>query len=186
MTITAATNVTIADPADIPALVGLAVEFDRLSGGVLRVNREVWVRTWQGLIGTGCAEVIVLRTRAEGQGHGPGEEKGKPIGGLGWICMPCPNSGELQAQEAFWFVGREHRGAGLKLLQAFEERAKSRGCTRLVMVHLEEVMPAKLERLYAARGYRLIERNYLKEVAAAPQGQGTGDLGLGRALRARE
>lgn len=162
MTITEiATHVTIADPADIPALGGLAVEFDRLSGGVLRVNREVWVRTWQGLIGTGCAEVIVLRTRAEGQG--PGEEKGKPIGGLGWICMPCPNSGELQAQEAFWFVGREHRGAGLKLLQAFEERAKSRGCTRLVMVHLEEVMPAKLERLYARRGYRLIERNYLKE-----------------------
>lgn len=85
-------------------------------------------------------------------------------GVLGVTVHPDPNDGELVANEQFWWVEPEARGNGVRLLQAFEAWAHERGCTRLMMVHLIDLTPEKLEKLYTRMGYRKVEVHYMKEI----------------------
>lgn len=113
---------------------------------------EVFARTWAGLITSGAGALLAL------------EVDGRLIGGLGAIVYPDPNDGALVATEMFWFVQREQRGHGLMLLAVFERWARAKGARRLAMVHLTTLMPAVLERVYKARGFRHVESHYLKEI----------------------
>jgi GNAT superfamily N-acetyltransferase len=68
------------------------------------------------------------------------------------------------AVETFWFVHPDHRGQGLSLLVEFEKWGKREGCQTLAMIHMVDSFPDKLETLYRRRGYKLIEKHYLKEI----------------------
>jgi GNAT superfamily N-acetyltransferase len=71
-----------------------------------------------------------------------------------WCCM-----------EYFWYVAKEERGTlGLRLLDAFEKEAKSRGAVRIVMMHLENERAGKMQQLYERRGYKLREQIFVREV----------------------
>ena len=50
------------------------------------------------------------------------------------------------------------------LFNKYESYAKSIGCKRIGMVHLENSMPDKLKRLYTRKKYKHIESMYLKEL----------------------
>lgn len=113
---------------------------------------EVFVRTWTGLLSSGSGHLLAL------------ECNGRLVGALGALLYPDPNDAELVATEMFWFVSKEHRGGGLKLLAMFEDWAKRQGAKRLAMVHLTGLMPEVLERLYKVRGYRHVESHYIREI----------------------
>ena len=86
---------------------------------------------------------------------------------LGMICgikHPDMLTGEWVATELFWFVDSKHRGIGIKLLNKFERWAKRSGCKQIIMVHLSDLMPEVVEKIYIRRGYRLLESHFIKEL----------------------
>lgn len=111
-----------------------------------------WIPTWKGLIKSKKGKIFAL------------EKERKIIGALGFLIAPALEDGALCATEAFWYVDKQHRGAGLKLLNKYESYAKSIGCKRIAMVHLENSMPDKLKKLYTRKKYKHIESFYLKEL----------------------
>lgn len=88
------------------------------------------------------------------------------LGALGLIKAPDLHNGEMMAIETFWFVAPEHRGIGLRLLDAFEEWAALNGCDKTAMIHLVDSMPERLERFYLKRGYSLVEKHYIKGIVS--------------------
>lgn len=114
----------------------------------------VFVASWTKLIQSGAGFGYALK------------EQGRFLGAIAGVVWPCPNDGELQANEMFWFVARSARGSlgSLRLLDSWERGARLLGARRLTMVHLEALSPAKLARHYERKGYSKLETNYMKEI----------------------
>lgn len=91
------------------------------------------------------------------------KSKEQIVGVIGFAITQDPFTGRKTALENFWYVVPEHRasGAGLLLLDAFEERAK--GCQDIIMVHLVST-GATLSKLYEKRGYSLVEQSFKKSM----------------------
>ena len=69
------------------------------------------------------------------------------------------NRAHKAAQELFWWSeGRE----GLRLLDALETAVREAGCHSLTMITLEAVNPQATGRLYARKGFRVLEHSYMK------------------------
>ena len=88
------------------------------------------------------------------------------IGALACLKAPGLHDGKLMAIELFWYVTPKHRkgGKGLDLWYAFENWAKEQGCQQMAMIHMADSMPDILEKLYISRGYRLLEKHYVKDI----------------------
>ena len=114
--------------------------------------KKNWILSWKELIRSKKGKIFAL------------EDERKITGALGFLISPALEDGVLCCTEAFWYVDEKHRGAGLKLLNKFESYAKSIGCKRIGMVHLENSMPDKLKKLYTRKKYKHIESMYLKEL----------------------
>lgn len=117
-------------------------------------NLDRFCSAWQGFIESGAGVIFGLF-----------DEDGNVRGAVGGICFPELYSGDLEAQEFFWFVMEGFRGDGMKLLRTFEQWARDRGCTLLRMAHLSDSMPAKVENVYGRMGYTLAEKQYVKELS---------------------
>jgi GNAT superfamily N-acetyltransferase len=89
---------------------------------------------------------------------------GKVVGGIAGVAYPDIHSGIMVAVETFWFVDKEYRGHGIKLLGVFEEWAKDQECEKVALIHLSDSFPDVLEKIYARRGYCLVEKHYVKEI----------------------
>lgn len=83
------------------------------------------------------------------------------IGGLGAIKFPDLNNGEMTAVECFWLVDPDHRGSGLKLLDAYEKWYEE-DCSKGALIHLIDSFPDALEKVYFRRGYQLVEKHYVR------------------------
>lgn len=92
------------------------------------------------------------------------EDEGKMIGGLGCVVGPDLHTPRIIAVETYWYVHPDYRGMGRKLLDYFEQWAKDNGCNATAMICMTDSMSDSLEHLYFRRGYKLIEKHYLKEV----------------------
>jgi len=114
---------------------------------------EVFEKTWTDLMNAEIGVIFLLKSDKD------------IIGSLGAVKFPDPNSGEIMASEFFWFVNKEHRGKGLKLLKVFEEWVSEQGIKKIIMVHLSNLMPDKVKNLYSRMGYREIETHYIKEIS---------------------
>lgn len=69
------------------------------------------------------------------------------------------NRAHKAAQELFWWSeGRE----GLRLLSALEAAVRDAGAHSLTMITLEAVNPETTGRLYARKGFRVLEHSYMK------------------------
>lgn len=106
-------------------------------------------RYWQ-MVESGIATMFIL------------EQDSEMIGGLGAIKFPDLHDGRMTAVETYWFVSPEHRGKGLKLFDAFEIWGEESGCKKLAMIHLADSYPDILEKLYERRGYKLVEKHYVR------------------------
>jgi GNAT superfamily N-acetyltransferase len=80
-------------------------------------------------------------------------------GMIGGLVFAHPFSGAMVFQELFW---RSHGRDGIRLLRAAEDRARSLGAQRSIMIGMD-TMP-DTERLYGRLGYTPGERAYHKEL----------------------
>lgn len=84
------------------------------------------------------------------------ERGGELVGMLGYVVYPHFLSGETVAGEVFWYVAPEHRGEGIKLLRAAEERARAAGAKYMQMIAPNSKVAGVYERL----DYHFLESSY--------------------------
>uniref|UniRef100_A0A6M3IPD8 Putative acetyltransferase n=1 Tax=viral metagenome TaxID=1070528 RepID=A0A6M3IPD8_9ZZZZ len=128
-------------------------QFEQASKFV-KVDPEYCRRIYSDMIGRGMAKGFILI------------EDGNIHGGIGGLIGPDLHNGEKTAVETFWFVAPGFRGGlgAYELWRKFEEWAKEQGCKKVAMIHLSDSYPERLERIYKARGYKLLELHYVKEL----------------------
>jgi GNAT superfamily N-acetyltransferase len=121
-------------------------------------NEGAFLGSWSPLMESGVGEIHAIWS------SGPVTRDQKIIAVLGAAFSPDMFSGRMTATELFWYVLPEFRktGAGLMLLDHFEERAEARGCSEILMVHFAH-MGASLQKLYESRGFSLLEQTFRKE-----------------------
>lgn len=70
------------------------------------------------------------------------------------------------AYDVGFFVEPELRGTplALKLISAFEKKAKELGASRIIMVAINNIYPDRTGRFYSKLGYKLVEFNFIKEI----------------------
>lgn len=139
---------------EIPLFTAMGEEFYLEAGAPGKFNPEHFTNFWATAINQ---EFGVI--------HGLFNEEGKPFGALGAVLLPDTHTGDLVANELFWFVTKPARGMiGLSLLDRFEDWAREQGAKRINMVHLNDKMGTLLERLYTSRDYIKFEVHYIREI----------------------
>lgn len=80
------------------------------------------------------------------------------------ILAPHFMTGEVLANELFWFILPEHRGGkdAIRMLDDFEAWAREHGATHLIMASFARGTPETVNRLYQRRGFDPIETHHLK------------------------
>lgn len=116
------------------------------------VDIDYATKTYETMIDNGNAIVMVL------------EKDNELIGSLGFLIAPDIHNGITIAVETFWFSDPRKRGYGLLLLNAFEKYAQENKIKKVAMVHMMDSYPNRLENLYLKRGYKLMEKHYIKEI----------------------
>jgi hypothetical protein len=83
-------------------------------------------------------------------------------GAIGGFIFPHPfNNDVIVGSELFWWSeGRE----GLALLAAFEAACKDRDAVMVGMITLDSVEPERTGALLERRGFKPLERQYIKEI----------------------
>lgn len=71
------------------------------------------------------------------------------------------NRHHITAQEMLWWVDKEHRGIGSKLLDALLLGCKSKGAESVSMIALEKLDPERVGSIYEKRGLRPSERSFI-------------------------
>lgn len=90
--------------------------------------------------------------------------EGKPVGLIAGMVVNNLTNGKMALQEVIWYVYKEHRRSGRKLLEYFEQAAKSRGCSQIVMALMCNSGMEKLGKFYERMGYTPFEIQYMKEI----------------------
>jgi GNAT superfamily N-acetyltransferase len=93
------------------------------------------------------------------------EQDGAAVGVLAAHAAPHMLAPVKAAHEIMWWIDPEYRGqAASRMLAAYEEWAKSRGCVLIHMVGLGS--DPITSRLYERHGYRAAERHFMKPLRA--------------------
>ena len=134
------------DPADLPALSEMGFKFFEQAKLPGNFNPRTFATFWSDTLGGGVGIVLIME-------HDGG------------LIYPDPCTGNLNAQEMFWWVNEDHRGsASSKLIDMFESVAKGRGAVCIQMIAMYGMNHRALQRYYGARGYRPLEFAFVKEV----------------------
>lgn len=89
------------------------------------------------------------------------------VGVLAGSAHPNLMSGELVAQELFWYVLPEHRGGmdGIRMLRDFETWAADAGAKHIFMAHFHSQQTGEsVAALYERLGYKPVETHHLKSL----------------------
>lgn len=91
------------------------------------------------------------------------EHEGVVVGILAGAITVNPLDNSRIWQEVVWFVNKQFRRYGVKLLQHMEQKAnKEWGCAGVLMASMNNSKQEKLDAFYTKTGYALIERHYYK------------------------
>lgn len=75
-----------------------------------------------------------------------------------------PLNGKPVFQEVIWYVQKEHRFHGVRLLRFAEKMLKDKGCGLIIMAVLENSKTEKLHQFYERLGYRKMETHYVRNL----------------------
>lgn len=92
------------------------------------------------------------------------EEDGVVIGLLAGQIVTDSLSEEKTYAEVMWFMTKEKRRYGPRLLSFVESWARARGMRKMIMVHFFNQQADKIAALYKRMGYRPMEIHYIKEL----------------------
>lgn len=92
------------------------------------------------------------------------ESDGRPVGFMGIMQYMSPVCDHAIAKESFWFVSPAYRSRGLKLLDAAESWARSRGCRHLICTasNLASDSASRIAAVYVRHGFKEFEVDYIK------------------------
>lgn len=138
---------------ELSLLLPLARQFhDSLLHGDLNhapLNEAHFLKTLQHHLDAGTGFVLVAGTPIRGM-----------ISGVMFNDM---STAELCCSEFFWYVDKHERGSiGLRLLDALENEARSRGAARVLMAHLASEGTERFGRIYERKGFALKEQIFVK------------------------
>jgi GNAT superfamily N-acetyltransferase len=136
--------------ADLQNLAAGAAEFYAASEFLTAFDIGRFCELWTELLGRDHGVIFVA------------EDQGLITGAIAGMIHRDIYGEALIAEEFFWFVRPETRGAGVRLYRAFEAWARERGAVSLQMVHLLDSMPAKVGAFYERLGFRAAEIRYTK------------------------
>lgn len=142
----------LANHNDLPRLCELGQEFYTEAKLPGTFNPESFTSHWATMFDLGNGSVHVV------------EQDGKIAGAAGAVRYTDLYTGDVCVAELFWFVTGSQRGIGLPLFKGMEDWAKAQGAKRFLMVHLNNLSPDILTRLYQKRGYKEIETHFMKEL----------------------
>lgn len=145
---------TIRDIAcdEVPLLLDGARTFFAEGGLLGALNPRTFVEGWQRLLASGSGMLLgVFRER-------------QLIGAIGGVIHPDFVTGEVVAQEMFWFMLPGERGSGIRLFKQYELKAALRGAKRILMVHLADLNDDAMGKLYGRMGYAMMEKIYAKNI----------------------
>lgn len=116
----------------------------------------------------GYAEFFLQAIHNPNMGVWLAEENNNIVGIAGALFYPMyfsPSS--MVAQELWWWLNPETRGrgAGQAMYSVIESWAIAKGATALFMIALENERVDSMASLYARKGFRPLERTFIKEVA---------------------
>ena len=136
--------------ADIPRLVEMGRRFIRESSyrGRIGINPNALRQLMGKMVGLPSGVVFVS------------ENDGKAIGMVGVHVYDHPMSGELFANELFWWVEPEERGCGMKLKKRAEAWARAMGAVRIQMTAPND----RIAQVYRASGYYKLEELYQRDL----------------------
>lgn len=153
----ATATVRVAKLDDLPEIVAMGQEF-------FAASALSSIAAWD----TDCFEATVCSFV---NGTVPGtmmvaERDGRVVGMGAFMTFPIYfNYAVKMAQEIFWWVDPSHRfGTGGALLEEMEEHARRAGARIFMMSALSGLRDAALARLFEQRGYRRLERNFIKDL----------------------
>jgi len=141
-------------PAELPLVLDMAHKFFAESNIGGEFNDETFILSWTGFMKSGNGTIFILT------------EEGQIVGAIGGLTYRDINTGKGLALETFWYVDTEFRekGVGGQLIYQLEQWAKSMFCTRLIMGALMNAEFSKMEKFYTAKGYKIIEANFSKDL----------------------
>ena len=96
------------------------------------------------------------------------EQDNRILGIAGAVMYPMYFSPTHRvAQELWWWLEPEARGsgAGAEMYRLIEAWATKNEASAMFMIALEDANSGKMANLYARKGYRPMERTFIKEVA---------------------
>ena len=148
------TQLRLASVEDLPAMHGAAQEFYDSSVALRHFDIDKFTAIWTQFLQVNFGVIFLA------------EQDGQIEGALGGVIHPDLYGTELIAEEFFWFIRKESRGAGIGLYRKFEEWARGRGAVEIQMVHLLDLMPEKVGAFYRRAGFTPIETRYSKRLPA--------------------
>ena len=142
-------------PETLPAVLPHGFLFGKEAG--IAFDSTAFCLTWMPLLQADLA--IILWATVDG----------KRAASIGGVIGPDLFDGARTLFEAWWYVEDRYRsgGVGRVLFDRFEKEAAAAECKRVTMVHLANVMPERVARIYEAGGYAKIETHYRKEIGCA-------------------
>jgi GNAT superfamily N-acetyltransferase len=112
-------------------------------------------QSWGKLIELDMAAIIVYV-----------DDQQRTLGIIGGTCTKCLMTGDMIAQESFWWVHPSKRRSpvGIKLLRQWEGWGEDRGAKRIYVGNLAAVNHEMMHTLYSKLGYQLLETHYVRPV----------------------
>jgi GNAT superfamily N-acetyltransferase len=129
--------------------------FYRSSRFLGKFNTDRFCEVWRGLLDLGAGAIFAA------------DSDGEIVGAIGGLVHREIYGDRIIAEEFFWFVRPEFRGAGVRLYRRFEQWAREQGAREIQMVHLFDSMPEKVARFYLHSGFEPVEMRYVKPLAPA-------------------
>ena len=93
------------------------------------------------------------------------EIAGKVVGVIAGEIKQYPLDGSRVYQEAVWYVSKNHRRYGIKLIQELERKCKEEWkVSHIVMALMENCNADNLGKFYSRLGYKPLERHLIKSL----------------------
>lgn len=137
---------------ELPRLRDIGREFTAAAKRKHPFNEQHFEAVWTNLLNLGVGRVFYEEN-----------DDGKIVGAFAFVVNPDMFSGVLAFAEIFLYVLPEARGGGLagQLIERYEQEAKERGISEILMVSLAELETGPI---FIRRGYQLAESIYRKEL----------------------
>lgn len=131
--------------------------FYRSSRFLHKFNTDRFCEVWKNLMDLGAGAIFAA------------DSDGEIVGAIGGLAHREIYGDRIIAEEFFWFVRPEFRGAGVRLYRRFEQWAREQGAREIQMVHLFDSMPEKVAKFYLHSGFEPVEMRYVKALAPAAE-----------------